>query len=594
MHHVRPWPVRLFAVLGVAAGPAPAERADLVIVNAHVWTVDGGRPEAEAVAVRGERITLVGTNEEAQRLVGPGTRVVDAGGRLLLPGFQDGHTHFVSSGMEVGQLDLKDAASPEEFGRLIAEYATRKRPGAWITGGNWDHEKWAGGALPTAELIDRYVSDRPVFVTRYDGHMAVANTAALKAGAVTADSADPEGGTIVRKPGGREPAGVLKDAAMGLVYKAIPDATPAELAEGARKAFAEARRLGITTVQDMLEGEAHLRAYEAVRAEGGMTARIYGRWPIAEWKWLADRVRTRGVGDDLLTLRSLKAFADGSIGSSTALFYEPYTDDAKNFGLPSDVWSRLPEWCVAADAAGLQVSIHAIGDRAIHETLEIFDRMERTNGMRDRRPRVEHDQHTHPRDFHRHVELGAIASVQPYHAIDDGRFVEKRIGRRRSMTTYAFPHVSRPRRSHELRLRLAGRAFGSDPGHRRGGEPGDPRWPEPGGLVSRAEGHGRGSGARLHAGERVRGLHGGEDRLHHTGQVRRPGASRPGPVPHPAWPHQGDQGRHDGDGRQGRVRAREAVAASGAGFIPAERAGVQGGAPLAPPCSIRTGAGRFC
>jgi predicted amidohydrolase YtcJ len=453
MHHLRPWPVLLIAVLGVAAGPAPAERADLVIINAHVWTVDDTRPEAQAVAVRGERIALVGTSEEAQRLVGPGTRVVDAGGRLLLPGLQDGHTHFVSSGMEVGQLDLKDAASPEEFGRLIAEYAKRKRSGAWITGGNWDHEKWAGGTLPTAELIDRYVSDRPVFVTRYDGHMAVANSAALKAGNVTAQSEDPEGGSIVRRPGGREPAGVLKDAAMALVFKAIPEATPDELAEGARKAFAEARRLGLTTVQDMLEGEAHLRAYETVRAEGGMTARVYGRWPVAEWKWLADRVRTRGMGDDLFTLRSLKAFADGSIGSSTAFFYEPYTDDAKNFGLPSDVWTRLPEWSVAADAAGLQLSIHAIGDRAIHETLEIFDRMERTNGMRDRRPRVEHDQHTHPRDFRRHVELGAIASVQPYHAIDDGRFVEKRIGRRRSMTTYAF----RTFRDHGVHMN-----FGSD------------------------------------------------------------------------------------------------------------------------------------
>jgi len=281
MRHLRPWPVLLIAVLGVAAGPAPTERADLVIVNAHVWTVDDTRPEAEAVAVRGGRIALVGTSEEAQRLVGPGTRVVDAGGRLLLPGFQDGHTHFVSSGLEVGQLDLKDAARPEEFGRLIAEYAKRKRPGAWITGGNWDHEKWAGGPLPTAELIDRYVSDHPVFVTRYDGHMAVANTAALKAGNVTAQAEDPEGGSIVRRPGGREPAGVLKDAAMALVFKAIPDATPDEVAEGARKAFAEARRLGLTTVQDMLEGEAHLRAYETVRAEGGMTARIYGRWPVA-------------------------------------------------------------------------------------------------------------------------------------------------------------------------------------------------------------------------------------------------------------------------------------------------------------------------
>jgi len=425
------------ALLFLAGAPVP-ERADLVIVDAHVWTVDDARPEAQAVAVRGERIVLVGTSEEARRLVGPGTRVVDARGRLLLPGFQDGHTHFITSGMEVGQLDLKDAASPEEFGRRIAEYARGKPAGAWITGGNWDHDKWPGGRLPTAELIDRYVSDHPVFVGRYDGHMAVANTAALKAGGVSADTPDPEGGAIVRKPGRAEPEGALKDAAMALVEKAIPEPSPAELADGTRKAFAEARRLGLTTVQDMLAGPAHLRAYETVRAEGGLTARVYGRWPIADWKWLAERVRAHGMGDDLFTLRSLKGFADGSVGSSTALFYEPYVGEPKNFGLPSDHWVRLPEWSVAADLAGLQISIHAIGDRAIHETLDIFDRMQRTNGARDRRPRVEHDQHTHPRDFARHLDVGAIASVQPYHAIDDGRFVEKRIGRRRCMTTYAF------------------------------------------------------------------------------------------------------------------------------------------------------------
>ncbi len=284
MHSLQSWPVLVALVAAPAAAPVTPERADLVIVNAHVWTVDDARPEAEAVAVRGERIVLVGTSDEVRRLAGPATRVVDAGGRLLLPGFQDGHTHFISSGMEVGQLDLKDAASPEEFGRLIAEYAKRKRPGAWITGGNWDHDKWPGGALPTAELIDRYVADRPVFVTRYDGHMSVANTAALKAGAVTAQSEDPDGGTIVRKPGGREPAGALKDAAMELVFRAIPAATPAELADGARKAFGEARRFGLTTVQDMLEGETHLQAYETVRADGGMTARVYGRWPVSQWK----------------------------------------------------------------------------------------------------------------------------------------------------------------------------------------------------------------------------------------------------------------------------------------------------------------------
>jgi predicted amidohydrolase YtcJ len=428
-------PLLLLALSPADPPPAPA---DLVIVGAHVWTVDDARREAQAVAVRGERIALVGTDAEVRPLVGPRTRVIEARGRLLLPGLHDDHVHFLDGGEQVGQLDLKDAATPEEFGRRIAEYARTRPPGEWITGGNWDHDKLPGGQLPTAEMIDRYVADRPVFVSRFDGHMAVANTAALRAAGVTAATPDPEGGLVVRTAGSREPAGVLKDAAMSLVYRVMPAATHEHLVESAHKAFAEARRLGLTTVHDMLGGEPHLRAYDAVRAQGGMTARVYGRWPISEWKWLADRVRRQGVGDDLFTLRSLKGFADGSIGSSTAMMFQPYADEPGNVGLPSDHWRELPGWAVEADAAGLQLSIHAIGDRAIFEVLDLFERLERTNGMRDRRPRVEHDQHTHARDFARHAALGAVASVQPYHAIDDGRFVEKRLGRRRCMTSYAF------------------------------------------------------------------------------------------------------------------------------------------------------------
>jgi predicted amidohydrolase YtcJ len=283
--------------------------------------------------------------------------------------------------------------------------------------------------------------------------MSVGNTMALRAGGVSAETADPEGGAIVRKAGTREPAGVLKDAAIPLVARAIPEPSDAEWAAAARQAFAEARRLGLTTIHDMLEGQAHLKAYETVRAAGGQTARIYGRWPIGDWQWLAERVRKQGTGDDLFTLRSVKGFADGSIGSSTALFFEPYADDPRNVGLPSDHKDELVAWGLAADAAGLQLSLHAIGDRAIADVLDLFDRLGRTNGRRDRRPRVEHDQHTHPRDFARHVPLGAIASVQPYHAIDDGRFLEKRIGRQRSLSTYAF----RSFLDHGVRM-----AFGSD------------------------------------------------------------------------------------------------------------------------------------
>jgi predicted amidohydrolase YtcJ len=434
----------LAVALGVSLGglaaavAADAARADLVIVNGHVWTVDDARPEAEALAVRDGRIVLVGGNAEARALAGPGTRVIDAGGRLVLPGFQDDHAHFLQGGAQLGQLDLKDAATHEEFGRRIADYAKTKAPGEWITGGNWDHDKFPGGELPSAALIDRYCADRPVFVSRFDGHMAVANSLALRLAGITAASEDPTGGTIVRQPGSREPAGVLKDAAMEPVFRVIPPRTAAQLAEDARKALGEARRLGLTAIHDITEGDPHLRAYETVRAEGGLTARIYCRWPIADWQTLAARVERQGFGDDLLTLRSLKAFADGSIGSSTALFFTPYSDDPKNLGLPSDHAHEILEWALGADRAGLQLSVHAIGDRAIYDVLDVFERVARANGPRDRRPRIEHDQHTHPADFARHAALGVFASVQPYHAIDDGRFVEARIGRKRCLSTYAF------------------------------------------------------------------------------------------------------------------------------------------------------------
>ena len=220
----------LLALASLAAAETP--RAELVIVNGHVWTVDDARPEAEALAVRDGRIVLVGSSAEARALAGPATRVIDARGRLVLPGFQDDHAHFLQGGAQLGQLDLKDAASHEEFGRRIAEYAKSKAPGEWITGGNWDHDKFPGGELPTAALIDRYCADRPVFVSRFDGHMAVANSMALRLGGITATTDDPVGGTIVRRQGTREPAGVLKDAAMSPVARAIPPRTPRAAGRG--------------------------------------------------------------------------------------------------------------------------------------------------------------------------------------------------------------------------------------------------------------------------------------------------------------------------------------------------------------------------
>jgi predicted amidohydrolase YtcJ len=293
-----------------------------------------------------------------------------------------------------------------------------------------------------------------VFVSRYDGHMGLANSAALQRAGVTRETPDPPGGTIVRDPQTGEPTGVLKDEAMALVWRCIPDDSHQERLEAARRALAEARRCGITSVQDISSWD-DVIAYQELKDQGELTARMYCRLPIWQWKELADQHIRAGTGDDWITLGSLKAFADGSLGSSTALFSEPYDSDPGTRGLPSDIVidGRLRRWARAADSCGLQLSIHAIGDSANRLVLDLFEEITQTNPRWDRRFRIEHAQHVHPADFDRFAALGVIASAQPYHAIDDGRWAEGRIGTTRCRTSYAF----RTFLDHGVRL-----AFGSD------------------------------------------------------------------------------------------------------------------------------------
>ncbi|MCU0452535.1 MAG: amidohydrolase [Bacteroidetes bacterium] len=431
---------RLFALLFVVSSMASAQTAtvNLVLVNGKVWTVDRSHPEAQAIAIAGDRILAVGTNRAMRALAGPKARVIDLKGRRVVPGFIDNHTHFMTGGFQLQSVDLRSAKSPEEFSRLIAERAMAK-PGRWITGGDWDHDAWAGGPLPTKELIDAATGSTPVFVNRYDGHMALANSHVLKLAGITKDTPDPPGGTIVRDPTTGEATGVLKDEAMSLVYRVMPADTPAELEEAALLALAEARRFGVTSIQDVSTG-AHLRAYQAIRRSGRLTARFHCRIPIGEWKSLGAAGIEVPFGDEWIRVGSLKAFADGSLGSTTALFYAPYDSDPTTRGLPSDIVldGRLVQWAIEADRARLQLSIHAIGDSANSLMIDLFDRIRRENPAWDRRFRIEHAQHIHPKDFVRFEQLGVIASAQPYHAIDDGRWAEKRIGHDRCRTTYPF------------------------------------------------------------------------------------------------------------------------------------------------------------
>lgn len=413
--------------------------ADLAMINGRLWTGNKAQPWAEAMASRGERIIAIGSSEEVKKLINPQTRVIDLQGKLALPGFIDNHTHFMSGGFQLLSVDLRSAATEEEFARRIKEKAAKTAAGLWITGGDWDHELWPGGPLPTKELIDRYTPSTPVFVSRLDGHMALANSYALKLAKITRETKDPPGGTIVRDPKTGEPTGVLKDAAMGLVSSLIPDASDAEYDEALTAALAEAARFGVTSVQDITPWRDY-EVYKKFRDANRLTVRVYARTPLGQWKRQADLVARQGAGDHWLRLGGLKAFMDGSLGSTTALFFEPFTDAPETSGLAVD---DIPEGSLKklikdADKARLQCSVHAIGDKANHLLLNYFEQVARDNGPRDRRFRIEHAQHIRPDDIARFAPLGVIASMQPYHAIDDGRWAEKRIGPVRIKTTYAF------------------------------------------------------------------------------------------------------------------------------------------------------------
>ncbi len=417
-----------------------AVAVDLIIINANVHTMDARRPVAEAIAVYGKRIAAIGSTEEVRKLMGAGTRVIDAGGRLILPGFNDSHVHFLSGGFQLSSVDLRDARSPQEFAERISRFARNVPRGRWITGGDWDHERWSNAPLPTKELIDALTPATPVFVNRLDGHMSLANTLALKLAGVTRETKDPPGGLIVRDPKTGEPTGILKDAAMSFVFKVIPEPSAEEKLAAAQAATDHAARLGVTSVQDMSAGR-DVGIYQMLLEQGKLKTRVHAVSPLPDWKRLGNTGVQRAFGGDMLRIGGLKGFADGSLGSTTALLFDPYNDAPATRGLPGD--EMFPEGAMHervrdADRAGLQVMIHAIGDRANDSILSIYEQVIKENPARDRRFRIEHAQHLRAQDISRFANDHVIASMQPYHVIDDGRWAEKRIGHERAHTTYAF------------------------------------------------------------------------------------------------------------------------------------------------------------
>lgn len=418
--------------------------AESIITNAKVWTVDKNQPQAEAVAIIGNRIVAVGTEAEIDAWRGPQTRIIDAAGKLLLPGFNDAHVHFISGSMQLDQVQLNDARTKQEFIRRIAEQAKKTPKGEWMLGGDWDEQNWAerdpAAGLPTREWIDAVTPETPIFLNRHDGHESLANSLALKLAGVAAKTQAPAGGEIVRDAQGN-PTGLLKDAAMSLVDRVMPPINRERRLRAARRGLEHAASLGVTSLQDMNPEYADIATYSLLEDRGELTARIHVAPLETHWQDQAKLGIRHSFGSDFLTMGAVKGFADGSLGSTTAYFFEPYKDAPKTRGLLSDEMQppeKMLERLKGADSAGLQLCIHAIGDRAISMILDMFEQITKADGARDRRFRIEHAQHVAPKDFDRFARLQVIASVQPYHAIDDGIWAEKRIGPVRIRTTYAF------------------------------------------------------------------------------------------------------------------------------------------------------------
>ena len=394
-------------ILGLLlAGCRSAPGVDQIVVG-KVWTGDSANPSAEAVAIAGDTIVAVGDITMILKLAGANTQRIDAGPGLAMPGFIDDHVHLFAGGFQLASVDLRDAATPEEFTRRIKAFAATLKPGEWITGGDWDHELWPGTPLPDRRWIDSVTLNNPVVVVRLDGHMSLANTAALTAAKVDRAIKEIAGGEIVRRPDG-ELTGVLKDNAGDPVFAAIPAPSPSQLDSALARATRPAASLGVTAMSSVSTTSA------------------------------ADSLRVNGPGDGWVRVAGVKGLLDGSLGSTTAYFDAPFADKPGTSGVLTIPIPSLREWVGGADSAGLQVVVHAVGDRANGELLDAFEAAAARNGPRDRRFRIEHAQHLRPRDIPRFAELGVIPSMQPYHAADDGRWAEKRIGPERIKTTYAF------------------------------------------------------------------------------------------------------------------------------------------------------------
>ncbi len=425
--------------------------ADLVIMNAKIWTgaEPSGRQPREhvdptALAVAGGRIVAVGSDASVQSLIGPNTRKIDARGQRVIPGITDSHTHIIGGGLQLARLKLRDVKSRAEFVNAVAERMKVSDKGKWVLGGWWSVESWTHPETPNRSWIDPVTGDVPVFLVRMDGHQALVNSTALKLAGIDASGpSDPTGGEIERDPKTGEPTGILKESATDLVRSLIPESTTDQRYEALRQAMRHANSLGITSVHDMSEPE-DLPAFRRAHEEGTLTVRLTV-YLHDDWVSNIDGVKGFPINDDLLRIAGLKGFMDGTLGSRTALMREPYTDVPPEAPYPCGQLTAFAadqrsfrHQVATVDKSGLQMAVHAIGDEANHLLLDAYEAASKNGGRRNARYRIEHAQHLHVSDIPRFGELGVVASMQPFHKADDGRYAEKRLGKKRLEGSYAY------------------------------------------------------------------------------------------------------------------------------------------------------------
>ena len=425
------------AAPAAAAPPAPAT---FVVRNGMIITMDNRYPRAEALAVNGEWIVAVGTNEEIQRHVGPQTRVLDATGRLVIPGFNDSHAHFGSGSARLRELDLYGVSTLDEVLRRVADRVRQAKPGEWVTGSGYDHTLW-GERWPTKEDLDRVSPNNPVILRRASGHSAWVNSQALKLNNVTRTTPNPNAGEIQKDPRTGEPTGILLESAQSLIRRTAPEMSPDERRKRQREdlaaGFRHAAMLGVTSVVSG-SNTAEMELLRELQREGSLTLRWTGWLPLGQARRLADQGIRTGQGDYWVRVGFLKGFIDGTLGDGTAAMFAPFSDRKDFDGLPTMTQDELTEAVVFADRMGFQVGVHAIGDRGVNMVLNAFERAATVNGTRDMRHRVEHAQLIAPNDIRRFGALGVVPSMQQTHATTDMRFAELRVGVERSKTAYAW------------------------------------------------------------------------------------------------------------------------------------------------------------